>query len=103
MRGSVNAPLVPQCGQAIWASPSSGGWPCLLLVGLDQLVGAEPPVAGQALGQRVDELGEVPAGLPDLGGEDHRGVEPDDVLALVTIERHHWRLMLFFISTPSGP
>ena len=21
----------------------------------------------------------------------------------VTIERHHWRLMLFFISTPSGP
>src|ERR1700733_3918604 len=57
----------------------------LLLVRLDQMVGAEPVVAGQALGQRVDELGDVPAGLPHLGCEDHRGVDPDDVVALL----HH--------------
>ena len=51
----------------------------------EELVGAEPTVTGQALGQRVNELGDVPAGLPHLGREDHRGVEPDDVVALL----HH--------------
>ena len=28
MRGSVNSPLVPQCGQAMSVRPFSGGWPC---------------------------------------------------------------------------
>ena len=54
----------------------------LLLVGLDQVVGAEPLVAGLAFGQRVDELGDVAAGLPDLGREDHAGVQADDVVTL---------------------
>ncbi len=45
-----------------------------------QMVGAEPLVAGQALGQRVDEDLHVAAGLPDLAGEDHARVEADDVL-----------------------
>ena len=52
---------------------------------LDQVVGPEPLVAGLALGQRVGERGDVAAGLPDLGGEDDRGVEADDVVALL----HH--------------
>ena len=57
------------------------GVPVLLLVGLDEVVGTEPLVAGLAFGQRVHELGDVAAGLPDLAGEDHAGVEPDDVVA----------------------
>jgi hypothetical protein len=52
---------------------------------LDQVVGPEPLVAGLALGQRVGERGDVAAGLPDLGGQDDRGVEADDVVALL----HH--------------
>src|SRR5262249_43461141 len=50
---------------------------------LDEVVGAVPLVTYLALGQRVHELGDVPAGLPDLPGEDHAGVEPDDVVALL--------------------
>src|SRR5215472_15543757 len=54
----------------------------LLLIRLDQMVGAEPPVTGQALGERVDELRDMAAGLPDLAGQDHAGVQADDVVAL---------------------
>jgi hypothetical protein len=53
----------------------------LLLVALEEVVGAEPLVARLAFDQRVHELGDVPAGLPDLTGEDHAGVEADDVVA----------------------
>src|SRR5579875_1241884 len=54
----------------------------LRLVVIGQVVGAEPVVAGRALGQRVRELGDVPARLPDLPGENHAGVEAHDVVAL---------------------
>ncbi len=54
----------------------------LFLVGLDQVVGPVPLVAEHALGQRIDELGDVAAGLPDLTGQDHRRVESHDVVAL---------------------
>jgi hypothetical protein len=53
----------------------------LLLVPLDEVIGAEPLVAHLALGQRLHELGDVPAGLPDLTGEDHAGVQSNDVVA----------------------
>jgi hypothetical protein len=51
------------------------------LVRLFEVVGAEPLVAGEALGERVGELLDVPGGLPDLAGQDDRGVEADHVLA----------------------
>ena len=54
----------------------------LLLVGLDQVVGPVPLVAERALGERVDELGDVAAGLPHLAGQDDRGVQAHDVVAL---------------------
>src|ERR1700677_1691968 len=54
----------------------------LLLVGVDELVGPVPLVAERALGERVNELGDVPARLPHLAGQDHRGVQADDIVAL---------------------
>ena len=42
-------------------------------------------VTGLALGQRVGELGQMAAGLPDLRREDDAGVEADDVVA----DLHH--------------
>src|SRR5207302_1300218 len=54
----------------------------LLLVGLDQLIGAVPLVAERALGERIHELGDVTAGLPYLPGQDHRRVQAHDVFAL---------------------
>src|SRR5439155_6288609 len=55
------------------------------LVRLLELIGTEPLVAGLALGQRVDELLDVARRDPYLAGQDHRGVEADDVVALL----HH--------------
>ena len=55
----------------------------LVLERLLQVVGAEPLVAGLALGQRVDERVEVAGGGPHLPGQDHRGVKADDVVALL--------------------
>jgi hypothetical protein len=57
----------------------------LLLVPLDQVVGTEPLVTHLALGQRLYEFGDMSTGLPHLAGEDHAGVEADDVVALL----HH--------------
>src|ERR1022692_1642413 len=54
----------------------------LVLVRLDQVVRAEPLVAGLAFGQRIDELGDVTAGLPHLRSQDHAGIQPDDVVPL---------------------
>ena len=53
----------------------------LLGVALLQVVGAEPLVAAQALHERVGEDADVAGGDPDLTRQDHRGVEPDDVVA----------------------
>jgi hypothetical protein len=68
---------------------------------LDQVVGGNGG-GTLALGERVHELGDVAAGLPHPRARDDRGVQPDDVVPLLTIALHHL-LMLFFISTPSGP
>ena len=57
----------------------------LLRVLLLQVVGAEPLVAGLALGQRVGERVDVAAGLPRLARQDDRGVEADHVVA----QLHH--------------
>jgi hypothetical protein len=54
----------------------------LVLVGLDQLVGAVALVAERAFGERVDELGDVAARLPYLAGQDDRRVQAHDVIAL---------------------
>ena len=80
-RGSVHWPRVPQFGQAISARPCSGARPLLRLELLLEVVGAEPLVAGQALGQRVGEHADVAGGHPHLAGQDDRGVEADDVVA----------------------
>src|SRR5690606_20063706 len=55
----------------------------LLLERLLQLVGAEPPVAGKAFGERVHERVDVPGSDPDLPVEHHRAVQPHDVVALL--------------------
>ena len=57
----------------------------LLLVRLLEVVGAVALVARLALGQRVDELGEVAGRLPHPRGQDDRGVQADDVVA----DLHH--------------
>ena len=79
--GSVKVPLLPQLGQLRSARPFSGRLAVLLLVRLLQVVGAVALVTGGALGERVGEGGDVAGGLPDLGGQDHRRVDTDDVLA----------------------
>jgi hypothetical protein len=76
-RGSVNAPRVPQLGRQS-GQAASGAWPCAL-VALDEVVGAEALVARLAFDQ-WSTTRDVPAGLLDLTGEDHAGVEPDDVV-----------------------
>ncbi len=48
-------------------------------------VGAEAELAGAAVDERVAEAGDVAGRLPDARVEDHRGVEGDDVVALL----HH--------------
>ena len=54
------------------------------------MVGAEPELAGAAVHERVGEAADVAGGDPDLGVEDDRRVEEDDVLALL----HHRALPL---------
>src|SRR6185369_17172191 len=55
----------------------------LVLERLFQMIRTESLVAGLALGQRVDEFGDVAGRLPDLAGQDDRGVQADDVVALL--------------------
>ena len=78
-RGSVQLPRVPQCGQVTSSRPERRT-PLPGLVLLEQVVGAEPLVAGGALGQRVAERPDMARGHPHLARQDHRGIEPDDVL-----------------------
>jgi len=52
----------------------------LLLVGLEQVVGAVALVRVQRLDERVGEDLDVARRFPDLAREDDRGVEPDDVV-----------------------
>ena len=54
-------------------------------LGVLELVGAEAELAGAAVDERVAEARDVAGGLPDGGVEDDRGVEGDDVVALL----HH--------------
>ena len=107
-RGSVQAPRVPQLGQAsvvevdlvgVDARRTSSPLAYLLL----EVVGAEALVAGLALGQRVREGGDVAAGLPGLARQDHEESRPTMSSRCCTMELHHWRLMFSFSSTPSGP
>ena len=50
------------------------------LVGLLELVGPEPPMAGLALGERVHEGVDVTRGNPHVSRQDDRRVEPDHVV-----------------------
>src|SRR5581483_10995998 len=52
-------------------------------LGVLELVGAEAELAGTAVDEGVAEAGEVAGGLPDARVEDDRGVEGDDVVALL--------------------
>src|SRR5882757_6012674 len=49
------------------------------------MVRPETLVAGRAFGQRIDERVEVTGGCPDLLGENDRGVDADNIVALL----HH--------------
>ena len=75
-------PLAP--GAAVRAGDlvQAGGGPTLpVLELLLEVVGPEPLVTGQALGQRIAEHPDVAGGHPDRAGQDDRGVEADDVVA----------------------
>jgi hypothetical protein len=50
-----------------------------------QVVRPEALVAGLALGERVGERLDVAGGRPNVAGQDHGGVEADDVVTLL----HH--------------
>ena len=52
-----------------------------LLERLDELVGAETFVTGAALRQRIDERVDMARRHPHLGRQDHRRVQPDDIIA----------------------
>ena len=51
------------------------------LVGLLEVIGPEAVVAVEALGQRVVKRLDMARRPPDLGGEDHRGIKSDDIVA----------------------
>ena len=55
--------------------------PCGASNSSSQVVGSEPLVTGQALGQRIAEHPDMAGGHPHLAGQDDRGVEADDVVA----------------------
>ena len=57
----------------------------LLVLRVGEVVGAEAQLAGAAVDERVGEAAHVAGRLPDLRVEDDRGVERDDVVALL----HH--------------
>ena len=59
--------------------------PDLLVLGVGEVVGAEALLARAAVDERVAEAADVAGRLPDLGVEDDRGVERDDVVPLA----HH--------------
>src|SRR5581483_2827904 len=52
-------------------------------LGLVELVGPETQLACAAVDERIGEAGQVPARLPRPGVLDDRGVERDDVVALL--------------------
>ena len=81
-RGSVQAPRVPQLGQATVDEVDVVGVVEALLLRdlLLQVVGAVALVARLALGQRVAEGVDVAAGLPDLARQDDARVEADHVV-----------------------
>ena len=64
--GSLHWPRVPQFGQGISARPSFGGAALAGLELLLEVIGPEPAMAVQALGQRIAERGDVPGRLPHL-------------------------------------
>ena len=54
----------------------------LLGIGLQELISAVALVAVLTFCEWVNECIHVPGCLPDLGGQNHRGVQADDVIAL---------------------
>ena len=101
--GSVNVPRLPQFGHAMSSRPPGGTWPCLtsnasirwsarkrLWQDWHSVSGsvkvATWPLASQTSGARITE-----ESRPTMSSRS------------CTMYRHHWRLTLFFSSTPSGP
>jgi hypothetical protein len=76
-----------------------------LLLGdvLLQVVGPEALVTGLALGQRVGELTDVPGGDPGLPGQDHRGVQADDVVPQLDHRPPPLALDVLLEGDPQGP
>ena len=50
---------------------------------LDQVIGAEPALAGAAVDQRIVEILDVTGRLPNARMHQDAGIEPDDVAPLV--------------------
>ena len=103
MRGSVKAPLVPQCGQAMSARPFSGGWPCF-----SSYASIRWSARNRWWQDRHSVSGSTnsvmcPLACHTSGARITEESSPTMSSRSCTIERHHSRLMLFFISTPSGP
>ena len=103
MRGSVNAPRVPQCGQAMSFRPFSGGWPCF---------SSYPSIRWSARKRRWHDWHSVSGSTNSvtwpLASHTSRARMTEESSPTMssrswTIAFHHCRLMLFFISTPSGP
>ena len=103
MRGSVNAPLVPQFGQATSARPPSGGWPCFSSYSSIRWSARNRwwqdwhSVSGSTNSVRW------PLACQTSGARITAESRPTMSSRSWTIARHHWRLMLFLSSTPSGP
>src|SRR5262249_11013458 len=79
----ADPPPRPRVGRGVRARACGGGGGGAPRVRLAGVTGREPPVADLALGQRVHELRDVAAGLPDLPREDDAGIQADDVVALL--------------------
>ena len=103
MRGSVNAPRVPQCGQAMSARPLPGGWPCF---------SSYASIRWSARNRRWQDWHSVSGSTNSvtcpLASHTSRARMTEESRPTMSsrswiMDRHHWRLMLFFISTPSGP
>ena len=72
----------------------------LLVLGVGQVVGAEALLARAAVDERVAEAAHVAGRPPDLGVEDDRGVERDDVVRSRTIASSQRAFTLSFSRTP---
>ncbi len=102
-RGSVHWPRVPQLGQAMSARPFSGARPFFssnsssMWSSRNRLWQERHSVSGSV------KTPTWPEATQTCRGRITEESRPTMSSRLVTIVRHHWRLMFSLSSTPSGP